>query len=301
MSCHLIDASYGKSRVRLTKVTRHGDRYDIRELSVDIQLQGEFDASYLSGDNNRVIATDSMKNMVYVLAANQSLEDIESFAKTVAQHFLDRYQQVHVASVGISEECWERINSKGEPHKHSFVGGNREKRVTHVDAMRGCVTVESGIEDLMVLKTSDSEFCGFVRDEYTTLPETRDRIFATSIEAHWVFKTDAAPFNHTYTTLRRLFLELFAEHHSLSVQQTLYDMGKAALAACEEIEEIRIAMPNQHRIPVDLSRFGLENKNEIFVPIDEPYGLISAVLSRGIRPCMEPAATASGAVRKTTS
>lgn len=291
MSCSLIEASYGKSRVRLTKVSRLPDRHELKELAVDIQLQGEFDDSYLTGDNKMIVATDTMKNSIYVLAANHAIEAIEDFAKHVGDHFLSRNKHVHVASVSIQQDLWARAQTKAGM-SHTFIGGNREKRVTSVDSMRGCISVESGIEDLVVLKTTDSEFWGFMRDEYTTLPEVHDRIFATTIMAHWLYKSSEASFNANYEKLRQLFIEIFAEHHSLSVQQTLYAMGTAALEACSEIDEIRIAMPNQHRLPFDLTRFGLENRNEIFVPTDEPYGLISATVSRSIRPCMEPAATA---------
>jgi urate oxidase len=280
MSWALVENSYGKSRVRLTKVTRHSDHHDLCEVAVDIQLQGEFDLSYTAGDNSQVVPTDTMKNTVYALAASHPLSDIESFGKALGRHFLDNFAHVSAVSVTLTEELWTRIQTNGEAHRHSFVGGNREKRVAHVDCTRGDTTIESGIEDLVVLKTTDSEFVGYIKDKYTTLPETRDRIFATAVVAHWIYKTADADFNGTYKKLRQLFLDIFCKHHSLAVQQTLYEMGKAALDACPDIEEIRIEMPNQHRIPIDLTRLGLENKNEIFVPTDEPFGLISATIAR---------------------
>lgn len=298
MAWSLVENSYGKSRVRLTKVTRHADRHELKELSVDIQLQGEFEKTYLEGDNSQVVPTDTMKNTVYALASSHPLTDIESFGKTLGEHFLTNFSHVASVSMTITEELWTRIDVNGKPHKHSFVGGSREKRVAHVDCMRGCTSVESGIEDLVVLKTTDSEFVGYIKDKYTTLPETRDRIFATSVAAYWLYKSSEADFNGVYEKLRTLFLKIFAEHHSLAVQQTLYEMGKKALDAVPEIEEIRIVMPNQHRIPFDLTRIGLENKNEIFVPTDEPFGLISATIGRGEGAKNEPSLVNSAARSK---
>jgi len=280
MAISLVDSSYGKSRVRLTKVTRTPQRHELKELTVNIQLQGEFDRSYTDGDNSQIVATDTMKNTVYALAAKHPVNNIESFAKHLCEHFLSRNTHIGATSVEIAEELWQRIDSNGKPHEHAFVGGNIEKRVTHVDCIRGGITVESGIEDLFVLKTTDSEFTGFIRDEFTTLPEAKDRIFATSVAAYWVYKTDNCDFDKNYATVRKILLDVFAAHHSLAVQQTLFEMGKKVLDSCNDIEEIHISMPNQHRIAFDLSRFGMQNNNEIFVPTDEPYGLISATIGR---------------------
>jgi len=280
MSCVLQNNAYGKSRVRLTKVIRQPQRHELKELSVDIQLEGDFAPSYTAGDNSKVVATDSMKNTVYVLAAEHPLNDIEGFAVHLAQHFTQKYAQVKSATVHIQEDLWNRIVSNGSEHKHSFVSAGDEKRVTTVTSAQGALEIESGIENLLVLKTTDSEFWGFVRDEYTTLPEVRDRIFATSVAAYWLYGQQQPDFNEIYARVRQLILDVFAKHHSLAVQQTLHEMGKEALAACPHISEISITMPNQHRIPFDLTRFNMENKNEIFVPTDEPYGLISAQIVR---------------------
>jgi urate oxidase len=283
MSWSLVENSYGKSRVRVTKVIRKPDHHDIREFAVDIQLQGEFDKSYVDGDNSQVIPTDTMKNTCYAIAAQHPLDDIESYGKTLAEHFLTNFAHVSTVSITITQEVWTRINTKGKPHVHSFVGGSQEKRVAHVDCTRGSKVIESGVENLVVLKTTASEFTGYIKDKYTTLPETKDRIFATAVTAHWLYKTENADFNAVYEKARQVIMDVFCAHHSLAVQQTLFEMGKEILAACPDIEEIRLEMPNQHRIPFDLTRLGLENKNEIFVPTDEPFGLISATVSRAAK------------------
>ncbi len=280
MSSTMTHNSYGKSRVRLTKVIRQPDRHELKEVSVDIQLEGEFEGSYTHGDNSKIVATDSMKNTVYVLAANHAFPDIETFGSDLTTHFLKTYDHVSMAKAELQEGLWLRIQQNGRPHPHAFVSGGDEKRIASVVATRDSRRIESGIENLVVLKTTASEFWGFVRDEYTTLPEVRDRIFATSVSARWSYKGDWTDFNASHQRARALILDVFATHHSLAVQQTLHEMGQAILEACSEIEQISFSMPNQHRIPFNLKPFGLENRNDIFVPTDEPYGLISATLKR---------------------
>lgn len=277
----IASSVYGKSAVRLTKVTRHADRHDLKELSVDVRLVGEaFEETYLTGDNRHVIATDSMKNTVYVLAKSHPLDSIESFAIALAEHFTHKYAQVVQALVDIREDRWHRIRVSGREHPHAFLAGSGEKRGCSVLGDRLGVRVGGQLHDLVVLKTTDSAFRGFVRDEFTTLPDADDRIFATSITARWNYEPPSADFNPCVQRLRQALLETFAEHKSLSVQQTLYAMGQAALAACPEIDDLQLTLPNKHRIPVNLAPFGLENRNEVFVPTDEPHGTISATLTR---------------------
>lgn len=276
----LVKNSYGKSRVRLTKVTRKADRHQLKEVCVDIQLQGEFEETYLTGDNAGIVATDSMKNMVYVLASNDPLDSIESFGKHIAEHFLKTYKQVSGVTVHLAEELWQRIMIDGKEHKCSFHGASNEKRVAEITASRESIGIKSGIEGLKVVKTTDSEFWGFVRDEHTTLPDTKDRIFGTSVSAHWTYNTENADYQKAYDSVHAAILECFAVHHSLSVQHTMNEIGQRAIEQNSQIEEIDLLMPNEHRIPFNLTPFGIENKNEIFITTDEPYGLISATLKR---------------------
>jgi urate oxidase len=281
MSAVLVHDAYGKSLVRLTKVTRHADRHELKELAVDIQLEGEFAAAYTAGDNSRLVATDTMKNTVYALAKGHPLRDIESFGQTLARHFLDNNAHVASARIHIVEHAWRRIEVQGRDHPHAFLGGGAEKRTMTVSLTRQGLHIESGIDDLLLLKTTDSAFRGFLRDRFTTLPETDDRIFATILKADWLYGPDAADWNDCHRTIRQALLETFAQHKSLGVQQTLFAMGVAALASCPQIEEIRIAMPNKHRLLVNLQVFGMENANEIFVATDEPHGLITGTMRRG--------------------
>lgn len=279
MSSALKENAYGKSCVRLSKIIRRGDRHELKELTVDIKLTGQFEATYLSGDNQAVVATDSMKNTVYVLAAGHPLTDIESFASHIAEHFLSTYKHISSARVDIAESAWRRISVSGQPHNHAFVSGGGQLRKTSVEASGNKVFMTSAVDGLRVVKTTASEFTGFVRDKFTTLPEVSDRIFGTTISASWNYNKPC-DYNACYDTVTNSLLETFACHYSLSVQQTLYAMGDCVLKQIAEIESIAIAMPNEHRIPFDLKPFGLENRNEIFVTTSEPYGLISATVTR---------------------
>ncbi len=276
----LVQNAYGKSRVRLSKVTRHKDRHELQELSVDVLLQGDFADTYTQGNNSKVVATDSIRNTVYVLAAEHELKDIESFARDLSSHFLKTYAQVEEATVSISQDLWQRIDVNGTPHHHAFYGAGGEKRYAQAAQTRDKLSIISGIDDLRLVKTTDSEFVGFVRDRYTTLAEVKDRIFGTTVQARWLFASPDNDFNHCYELIRGAIFDVFATHMSLSVQQTMNEAGQQALARCACIKEITLIMPNQHRIPFNLQPFGLENKNEIFVTTDEPYGLISATIVR---------------------
>ncbi len=280
MPAVLSEHSYGKSRIRLTKVTRLADRHEVCELTIEIQLEGDFAASYLSGDNSQLIATDTMKNVAYALAREHPFESIEDFGKTLAGHFLDAHSQVTRATVRIVEQLLERVSVAGRPHPHAFAGKSRETRTSTIRLTRGGLEVESGLDDLFLLKSTDSAFAGFVRDRYTTLRDASDRILATMLRATWVYVPDAAHWNEAHAQVRQALIVTFAGHHSLSVQHTLHAMGTAALGACAAIERITLVMPNQHRILVDLEPYGLDNVNQIFLATDEPHGTISGTLHR---------------------
>jgi urate oxidase len=274
MSAKLIGNGYGKSAVRLVTVRRGADVHTLKDVTIAIRLEGDFGPAYTDGDNSRVLPTDTMKNTVYALAADHPVEDIESFGLLLSEHFLRESLPAASARIELTEHLWERLDP------HAFRRAGSEARTAVVTRTRGGVQVTAGIEDLVVMKTSKSAFEGFPRDRYTTLPETKDRILATSVTATWKYSSPDLPFGERWTEVRRRLLEAFVKHDSRSVQETLYAMGEAALEAAG-VEEIHLAMPNIHHIPVDLTRFGLENRNEVFVATSEPYGLIEATLRRG--------------------
>jgi len=272
--------SYGKSRIRLTKVTRRADRHDVRELTLEIQLEGDFAATYTRGDNRLVIPTDTMKNVAYALARENPLESIESFGAALAGHFMEHHPHVSRATVGLADQPLERIRVDGLEHPHAFFGLTSETRTSTVAQSRSSLCVESGIDGLFLLKTAGSAFAGFLRDGYTTLQDASERIFATMLKAEWLYGPGDADWDGAHARIRRTLVETFAGHQSLSVQQTLHSMGAAALDACPEIERITLTMPNKHRILVDLKPFGLDNPNEVFVATDEPHGTITGTLQR---------------------
>lgn len=281
MPVRIIQDSYGKSRVRLIKVARDAGRHELQNLTVNIALEGDFAAIHTEGDNAKCLPTDTMKNTVYALAGQtREIEPIETFGCRLAKHFLDNNPQVSRVIIDIFEHAWKRMKFDGREHDHSFIRGSNEKRTAKITASRNAVVVESGVEDLIVLKTTGSGFVGYIKDEYTTLPETTDRIFSSAVKAVWRYAEPDAATDDTFDAIRRRILEVIAGHDSLSVQHTLYAMGQAVLDEFAEIEEIAFSLPNIHCLPVDMTKFGQANDNRIFVPTDEPHGLIEARLAR---------------------
>ena len=281
MSAKMVHNSYGKSRVRLLKVARNDDRHEIQNITVRISLEGDFTAAHKDGDNSHILPTDTMKNTVYVLANQRSdIEEIESFALRLAKHFLTNNYPVTWVSIEIAEHVWERMSFEGEPHLHSFIKGSNEKHFTKEIATGEKTIIESGLEDLIVLKTTNSGFVGFIKDEYTTLPEETDRILSTSIKAIWRYADPKSATESVRHDIRQTIIETFAGHNSHSVQHTLWVMGETVLEKFSEIEEIFFSLPNIHFLPVDMTRFGLTNNKRIFLPTDEPHGLIEARIKR---------------------
>ena len=276
----LAHSAYGKSRVRLVHVSRHGDRHDLRDLTIAIRFEGDYDGSYTEGDNAGVLPTDTMKNTVYALAAQHAAEEPETFALVLAKHFLDRNDRLHHVRIEAVEHLWGRITQGEREHGQAFVRTGPDARCATILRDRQESIVEAGVTDLLILKSSHSAFAGFLRDEFTTLAETHDRLLVTSLSATWRYRTSDVEFGSLWRTVRRTLLEAFAEHDSRSVQHTLYAMGQTVLDSIDAIASIRLVMPNRHHHVVDLSRFGIENRNEVFVATDEPHGLIEATLVR---------------------
>jgi urate oxidase len=272
---------YGKSRVRLVRVKRGREEHELREWTFQILLRGDFRTCFTEGDNSKILPTDTMKNTVYSLARKSSSTCVEEFAKELIDFLLTRNPQVSHAEVIASERPWEHVVTNGKPHPTTFVQSSGERQTTEVErALKGNFSVRSGLEDLIVMKTAGSGFEGYIQDFLTTLPPTSDRLFATVLKANWTYSSPHVPFETLRARIREILISVFAKHDSKSVQHTLYAMGEAVLGGTPEVEDVELTMPNIHCLLVDLSQFGQDNPNEIFVPTDEPHGYIEARVCR---------------------
>jgi urate oxidase len=278
----LAENHYGKSRVRLVRVNRQAAIHEFEEWNVEVLLRGDFLSCFADGDNSKILPTDTMKNTVYSLARKSSAICMEEFSKELIEHLLTHNPQVSAAEVSIQEKSWQHLNVAGKPHPTTFSQTASEVQTTRVTRRRADdFHIESGLLDLVLMKTAGSAFEGYVHDPLTTLPETKDRLFGTSLRAAWTYVSHTLPFASLRKSIRESLLATFASHQSKSVQHTLYAMAECALAVAPQISEITLTMPNKHCLLVDLSPFGQDNPNHIFMPIDEPHGTIEARVCRG--------------------
>lgn len=280
MKIKLGENMYGKNAVNLSKIIRHADHHEFRQISVNTSLEGDFETAYTKGDNTRILPTDTQKNTIYALAKEHFTGAIEDFGLYLANYFLEHNQQIQQAHVEITEHLWSRMSFDGTLHPHAYASSGAEKHTVTVTRSRDTVSVTSGIKDLLILKTTDSGFENYIKDKYTTLKETGDRILATRCEASWLYASEQLDFSAIYSNIRNSLLRTFAFHKSLSVQQTLFDMGKAVLQENATVKEINLIMPNKHHIPFNLEQFGMQNNNDIFIATDEPYGYITGKITR---------------------
>jgi urate oxidase len=272
---------YGKSRVRLSRITRHRDRHEFNEWAVRVLLEGEFDLSFTKADNSSILPTDTIKNTVYSLARDSKAAVIEKFAVELGDYLLGNNVHVAKASVEIEERAWERVAINDAPEETTFKLGGPELATVHATREQGGAwNITSGIDKLTILKTTKSAFTGYIKDKLTTLKPATDRIFGTCATVTWDYAAPAPDFAGSRARIIGALLKTFAAHDSLSVQHTLFDMGKAALDAAPEIVRVKLTMPNLHHLLADLSAFGQDNPNHIFVPIDEPHGYIEATVER---------------------
>jgi urate oxidase len=283
---------YGKAETRVVRVYRgDGARHEIRDLNVSTLLRGDFADAHTRGDQASVLPTDSQKNTCFAFAKEKGIGEIEDYALDLARHFVDDIAPVGAARVEVQEYRWERVSAAGQPHPHTFTRASGEVRTTAVTALGTAgrtgvplTWVVSGLKDLVVLKTTGSEFSGFLKDRYTTLAETTDRILATSLTARWRYGARARvrprpkSWDEAYEQIKQILLERFATLHSLALQQTLFEMGRAVLEARDDVVEIRLSAPNKHHFLVDLP--AIDNPGEVYHAADRPYGLIQCAVQR---------------------
>lgn len=274
---------YGKAENHVVRVTKDGDRHSIEDVTVISQLHGDFDSAHYDGNNEHVVPTDTQKNTVFAFARD-GIGSPEDFLLRLGQHFVDDFEWVTGGRWGARQVLWERISVGGEGHDHSFFrggsGGETRTAIVKLAENGAAKHVISGLQDLAVLKTTESGFVGYPKDQYTTLQETTDRILATSVTARWLYNTTEIDFNATYESVKRILLETFTDHYSRALQETQYLMGKAVIEAHPEIDEVKFSMPNLHHFVVDLEPFGLDNPNVVFWAAHSPYGLIEGTIRR---------------------
>jgi urate oxidase len=288
MSIVLGPNQYGKAENRVVRIYRDTDRHEIHDLNVSTSLRGDFAAAHIEGDQANILPTDTQKNTAFAYAKEKGITSPEDYALALADRFLGAADAATGARIEVEEYAWDRISVDGRGHDHAFVrrGGDTRTTVVTIDDSgdQRRAWVVSGIKDLVILKSTGSEFKGYLKDEYTTLVETEDRILATSLVARWRYESSEYPkgldWNKSFEDIRRLLLELFAVTYSRALQETLYEMGRAVLEAHPEVAEIKFSAPNKHHFLVDLSPFGVENRGEVFIAADRPYGLIEATVTR---------------------
>ncbi|KAI7764430.1 hypothetical protein LZL87_003635 [Fusarium oxysporum] len=289
-------ARYGKDNVRVCKVDRDASTgiQTVTEMTVCCLLEGEIETSYTKADNSVVVATDSIKNTIYITAKQNPVNPPELYASILGSHFIEKYSHIHVANVNVKTVRWQRLEVDGKPHPHSFFKDGEETRNVEVRVSRQeGIQIKSSLVGLTVLKSTGSAFHGFVRDEYTTLPETWDRIFSTDVDATWKWKkfdslnavkAFTPKFDSAREAARNTTLKIFAEDDSASVQATMYKMSTQILELVPEIATVTYALPNKHYFEIDLSwHKGLKNTGkdaEVYAPQSGPNGLIKCEVSR---------------------
>lgn len=277
----LIKNRYGKGRVRVMRIHRDGDRHEVSQLNVKAMIEGDFARAYTSADNSTSTSTDTIKNIVNVVARENLALSTEEFCQVLAKRYLDLYPQVTSATITAHETKWSRLEVDGKPHPHSFILDSNGKPFVEVAATRAGSTMKSGVDGFTFMKSTESGWANFFKDAYSTIKETNDRMCATSMVASWTWSAKPANYAATDAKILQTLLDVFATNYSPSVQNSLYLMGEAALAAVPEISDISMACPNIHYILMDLSPFGLDNKNQVFLPTDEPHGQIECTVGRG--------------------
>jgi urate oxidase len=277
----LIKSKYGKGRVRVMRIHRDGGRHDVSQLSIKVMVEGDIARTFTHADNSSSVSTDTIKNVVNVVARENTGLCTEEFCQVLAQKYLDLYPQMASVVVTAHETKWSRLSFGGQPHPHSFVLDDNGKPSAELTATREGSTLVSGIDGFTFMKSTRSGWAGYVKDSYTTIPETNDRMCATSMVASWKWSAKPVSYPATNAKILATLLEVFGTTYSVSVQDSLYRMGEAALAAVPEISEISMACPNMHLILMNLSAFGLDNNNDVFLPTDEPHGQIECTVGRG--------------------
>jgi urate oxidase len=280
MTIRLAENTYGSSRIHLLRVTKQEGRHDIREIRLSIRFEGDFEAAHIQGDNRKILPPDTMNNTVYALARQHSIEPLENLGLHLIEHFLTYNPQVTHVLIQASESSWARLPQGGKPHASAFARASNEERTSILSGTREGTQVRAGIDNLIVLKTTNSAFEDFKKDPYTTLQEEGDCILSTVIRADWLYTEEEAEYGPLWHGVRQMLLETFTEHQSQSLQHTLYAMGEAILNNCENVGEIHLSLPSKQFRLADLAPLGMDNPGTVFLPMDEPHATVEATLKK---------------------
>ena len=280
MAIRLAENSYGSSRIHLLRVSKQQGRHDVREINLSINFEGDFEAAHVLGDNRKILPADTMKNTVYALARQHSIEPLENFGLHLIEHFLTYNAQVRRVVIQAKESLWTRLPQGGKPHASAFARSGEQERTSFLSGTREGTQVRAGISNLPVLKTSNAAFEDFKKDPYTTLQEEADRILSIDINADWLYTDEDAEFGPLWHAVTKALLETFAEHESHSLQNTLYAMGESILANFENVSEIHLSLPSRQFHAADLAPLGMDNPDSVFLPVDEPRAVIEATLKK---------------------
>jgi len=280
MAIRLAENTYGSSRIHLLRVTKQEGRHDIREIRLSIRFEGDFEAAHIQGDNRKILPPDTMNNTVYALARQHSIEPLENLGLHLIEHFLTYNPQVTRVLIQASESSWARLPQGGKPHASAFARASNEERTSILNGTREGTQVRAGIDNLIVLKTTNSAFEDFKKDPYTTLKDEGDCILSTLIRADWLYTEEEAEFGPLWHGVRQMLLETFAEHDSQSLQHTLFAMGEAILNNCENVGEIHLSLPSKQFRLADLAPLGMDNPGTVFLPMDEPHTTVEATLKK---------------------
>ena len=276
----LVAHRHGKARVRVARVRRDGERHEIRELTLEVMVESDVAGAFTAGDNTGVVATDSIKNLCQIVAAEHPAAAAEAYAAALATRLLDRYPQIGRVGITALETRWTRATVAGQPHPHTFTLDGNGQGLAEVDATRERRHLTSGVRGYTLMKTTQSGWTGYVQDDVTTLPETTDRIMATAVDARWRWSAEPADPERANAAILGAMLDAFATGYSRGVQESMFRMAEAALAAEPGIDRVSLACPNKHYLPLDLSRFGQEAAGTVFTPTDEPHGQIECTVGR---------------------
>ena len=284
MAIILGDNQYGKAESRVVRIVRDTARHEIHDLNVTTALRGPFGPAYLVGDQSNVLPTDTQKNTAFAFAKSVGIRSIEDYGLALARHFVNDVEPAEGARIEIEEFTWTRAVVDGLEHDHTWTRTGAETRTAAITVDATGEYVIGGFKDLVILKSTGSEFAGFLTDEYTTLPETHDRVMATSLVAKWRFDSTDVDWNAVYPRVKAIMVREFATLQSLALQQTLWHMGRAVIEEIPSIVEVRLTAPNKHHFLYDIAQFGIENNGEVFIAADRPYGLIEAQVLRDDAP-----------------